>query len=286
MNILLFGGTGNLGKCIVSELKNKDFNFKVVIRPTANREDLNLNPNQIIVADITNPNELAPIFTDFDIVISALGKSVSLNDHSKGGFMDIDYNIHKQLIEQAQQSSIKKFIYVSAFHSELYPDLAYFKSHHLVHGLLEKSEMDYCVIKPPALFSAFLELIDMAKKGQLINIGKGDKRTNPICEKDLAEVCVNAIFSHELIIEAGGKQVYSRKQIMEIVQNKVAPNKKIRSMPYWVFGMMLPMLKVLNRNTYDKFAFFLRVMQKDTIAPKIGETRFEDYIESKLSKTI
>jgi len=49
-----------------------------------------------------------------------------------------------------------------------------------------------------------------------------------------------------------------------------------------LFKMALPMIKIFSKNTYDKFAFFIEVMQKDTIAPQIGEMTFENYVKIKV----
>ena len=121
----------------------------------------------------------------------------------------------------------------------------------------------------------------MAEKGQLANIGAGDKKTNPIYEGDLAKICVNAIKENNTTVAAGGKTVYTRKQLNEIVQAAANPNKKIRSVPLGLVKFALPMMKLFNRNSYDKFAFFTEVMQHDTIAPMVGEMKFEDYIKMK-----
>lgn len=42
---------------------------------------------------------------------------------------------------------------------------------------------------------------------------------------------------------------------------------------------MLPVIKLFNRNLYDKLAFFVEVMQHDTIAPRLGKLRLKDYVE-------
>ena len=43
----------------------------------------------------------------------------------------------------------------------------------------------------------------------------------------------------------------------------------------------LPLIKLVSKNMYDKVAFFTAVMQDDTIAPKVGEMRLEDYVKMK-----
>jgi len=42
---------------------------------------------------------------------------------------------------------------------------------------------------------------------------------------------------------------------------------------------MLPLLKIFNRNLYDKMAFFLAVSAEDIIAPVAGTMLFEDYVQ-------
>ena len=88
---------------------------------------------------------------------------------------------------------VKKFIYISAFHAERYPHLTYFHVHQQFAERLMRSGLAYTIIKPPALFSAFIDLFELAEKGRLINMGKGDKLTNPVYEGDVAAVCINAI---------------------------------------------------------------------------------------------
>lgn len=117
-----------------------------------------------------------------------------------------------------------------------------------------------------------------------MTMGKGDKLANPIYEGDLAKICVEAINQPNTEIEAGGKEVLSRKEINERIQRIVNPKKKVRSIPISMIKFLLPLLKLFSKNTYDKFAFFIEVMQHDTLAPKLGETKLEDYIKEKTNQ--
>lgn len=281
MKILLFGATGNLGKEIAKEVVKQGFDLTIVVRNQAKAKSMLELTQKYIIADVCNKLTLENIFDKHDIVISALGKSVSPNDKSKTTFRDVDYKANENILNLSKKAGIKKFIYVSAFHSEKYLHLEYFKAHHDFSELLIRSGIDYSIIKPPAIFSAFLDMIGMAKKGQLINIGKGDKRTNPIYEGDLAKITVDAISKKNVIIEAGGKTIYTRRQLNEIIQNEIDNKKKLKSIPVLLWKVVLPIVKLFSKNMYDKFAFFIEVMQNDTIAPQIGEMSFEEYIRMK-----
>ena len=278
MKVLLFGATGNLGRAIANELKQKGHEITTVVRNKIKAEKLESITLKIIVADVTIPFDLVNICNGFDIVISSLGKSVSPNDKSKPTFNDIDYNGNSNILNEAKKSNVKKFIYISAFHSEQYLHLEYFKVHHQFSEKLISSGIDYSIIKPPAIFSAFMDMIEMAKKGQLLNIGLGDKKTNPIYEGDLAKITVDSINVPNKTIEAGGKTIYTRRQLNEIVQQTINPIKSTKNVPLGVFKCLLPILKIFNKNAFDKFAFFIEVLQHDTIAPQLGKMTFEEYV--------
>jgi uncharacterized protein YbjT (DUF2867 family) len=278
---ILFGATGNLGKEIAKELVNQGYELTVVVRNEQKAKALTHITSKYIVADVCNQSTLENIFDKQDIVVSALGKSVSPNDKSKPTFKQVDYDANKNMLDEAIKAGIKKFVYISAFHSEKYLHLEYFKVHHDFSELLIKSGIDYSIIKPPAIFSAFIDMIEMAKKGQLVNIGQGDKKTNPIYEGDLAKITVDTINKQKSITESGGKTIYTRKQLNEIVQNEINNQKKLRTIPIALFKISLPIIKLFNKNTFDKFAFFIEVMQHDTIAPQLGTMTFEEYVKLK-----
>jgi uncharacterized protein YbjT (DUF2867 family) len=279
--VILFGSTGNLGQMIAKELAGREFDLTVVVRNEEKAKFLSHITAKSVVANVCNPKEIENICDNQDVVISALGKSVSPNDKSKPGFADVDLKANSYILGEAKRSGIKKFVYVSAFHCEKYLHLEYFRVHHEFSELLKKSGIDYSIIKPPAIFSAFIDVIKLAKKGQLVNIGTGEKRTNPIYEGDLAKICVNSIWQENSIIEAGGKTIFTRKQLNQIIQHEVNPNKKLRTVPLGLFKIALPMIKLFDKNSYDKFAFFAEILRHDTIAPQIGETEFEPYIKDK-----
>ena len=260
------------------EASRQGYNVTAVVRNAQKANDLAGIANNVVIADVTNLKELTGICRGKDVVVSALGKSVSPNDKSKASFYDVDFLANAAILKEAVASGVKKFVYVSALHSEHYTHLEYFKVHHDFSQLLKKSGIDYSIIKPPSIFSAYLDVVDMARKGRLVNFGKGDKRTNPIYEGDLAVVCVNSISSPHCEIEAGGIETLTRRQINELIQQHVNPSKKIPTIPTWLIEVILPLLRITNKNLFDKFSFFVEVMQHDVVAPPVGQLTLKEYL--------
>jgi uncharacterized protein YbjT (DUF2867 family) len=282
--VILFGATGNLGREIAKEQLSRGYDLTVVVRDEAKAKAILGFAPQFLVADVCDRATLAQVLDHQEIVISALGKSVSPNDRAKPTFEQVDYAGNANILAEAAKAGVKKFVYVSALHAEKYPHLTYFKVHHDFAELLKKSGIDYAIVKPPAIFSAFIDMIELAKKGQLVHLGKGDKKTNPIFEGDLAKITVDSLPQPNCTIEAGGRAIYTRRQLNEIVQGRVDGRRKIRTIPTGLFRAMLPLLKLVDKNLYDKFAFFAEVMQHDTLAPQVGPMSFEDYLAMKVGK--
>jgi uncharacterized protein YbjT (DUF2867 family) len=280
--VLLFGATGNLGKEIACEAKSAGYNLSVAIRKPAQAGLFkNITPQTRLV----NFNDIASLqnaCNGFDVIISSLGKSVSLNDKSKTTFTEIDFGLNSSILDAALKSGVKKFVYVSALHSENYPDLEYFRAHHGFSEKLKRSGINYSIVKPPAIFSAFLDLIQMAKRGKLVTVGKGDKKTNPIYEGDLAKICVSAIEQVNSITEAGGPEIKTRREINDLIQEIVAPDKKVRNLPEGMIGLGMPLMKIFMPSSHSKFAFFMEVLKHDTLGPAAGQMKLEDYIRMKM----
>lgn len=279
--VILFGGTGMLGKRIAAALHAAGYATTAVVRNENKKELLTPLVKECIVAEVTDPAQLKGICAGFDIVVSSLGKPVSPNEKSRPSFFDIDFDANSRILEEALRAGVQKFVYVSVFHAAQYPALNYFRAHFLFEEKLKHSGIDYSIVRPPALFSAFTDLAEMAKKGRLMHMGRGDKRTNPIFEGDLAALCVASIHASNSIVEAGGPEIFTRREINQLIQDTVAPGKKIRTVPIPLIRSMLPLIRLFNRNLFDKLAFFLAVMEEDIVAPKMGKTRLADYLEGK-----
>jgi hypothetical protein len=88
------------------------------------------------------------------------------------------------------------------------------------------------------------------------------------------------------VIEAGGPEIFKRNDLSQLIQSVVRPEKKVRTLPIPLLRFFLPMIKSLDRNTFDKLSFFLRVMECDTVAPQAGVLRFHEYIQAHSGDTV
>lgn len=274
---MLFGATGHVGRAIAHELHARGYQLSAVVRNAQKAQALLPPQIRMVQAAVTQPDALRGIFEGHDLVISALGKSVSPNDWSRPTFEQVDYQANLNILQEARAAGVKKMVYVSAFGAANWRHLRYFRVHDDFSNALKDSGMPYIILQPPAVMSSFLDLADMARKGWLFTIGSGDSRTNPISERDLARFCADHLGDSNVTIAAGGQTVYTRDEINQLIRRIHAPNKKVHRLPAWSLRAGLPFWKVINRNMYDKLAFFNEVIQHDVLAPAVGPTTLEAY---------
>ncbi|WP_205500508.1 SDR family oxidoreductase [Rufibacter psychrotolerans] len=278
--VLVLGSTGSLGSSILEVLRQQGYRVRATARTPLKAEQLQPSVDEVVVCDPTQPDTLSPaLVRGVTYIISALGKSLSLQDTSRTSFYEVNVKGNLNVLELAQQhGQVAKFVYVGAFSGERHPRVDYFKAHETFARALQQSGIPATIIKPPALFSAFLDLLPMARKGRLAALGQGDRITNPIHELEVAEACVQALTNPAAVLELGGPVTYSRLELVQLLGKAVGKPGAIRRVPYWLAHSFLPMVRLVNRSLYEKAAFFVEVTKQDCVAPAKGRRRLEDYL--------
>ncbi|MFB6305592.1 MAG: SDR family NAD(P)-dependent oxidoreductase, partial [Flavobacteriales bacterium] len=80
---------------------------------------------------------------------------------------------------------------------------------------MKNSGSNYTLICPTGFFSDMEEYFKMAQKGRAQLFGNGKFKINPIHGKDLAKICVDSIEKDKKVIEAGGPEIFTDKEIVE-----------------------------------------------------------------------
>src|SRR5690625_223732 len=115
--VLVAGATGYLGRYIVKALKKQGFYIKALVR---NSDKLNqpgdfLVPSrnedidEVVIGDITKPATLKYICTNIDYVFSSVGITRENNGLT---FEEVDYQGNVNLLREAEQSHVSKFMYI------------------------------------------------------------------------------------------------------------------------------------------------------------------------------
>ena len=274
-NILLAGSTGYLGVYIAKELQQRSCFFRVIARSPEKLELNNIKANEILKAELTDPDSIRDCCKGIDVVISTVGITKQKDGLT---YMDVDYQANMNLLKEAKNNGVKKFIYVSVLNGEKLSNLKICDAKEMFVEQLKKSGIDYCVVRPNGFFSDMSELFNMAKRGRIYLFGNGELRANPIHGEDLAVVCVDAIDGTDKEIEIGGPETLTQNDIASIAFDILGKKPKITHIPDWVRVTILKLVRSLTGSkVYGPVEFFMTVMAMDMLAPEYGKHTLKEY---------
>lgn len=276
--VLLAGATGYLGGYILSELLNRQYDVRVVVRNPSKLNPEEAEKIEVFVGQVTDPESIRSCCKDIDVVISTLGITKQ-KDGLK--YMDVDYQANKNILDEALNSGVKKFIYTSVLKGKELTDLKICEAKELFVDALKQSEIDHCIIRPNGFFSDMAEFFTMAQNGRIYLLGDGEYKVNPIHGEDLAQVCVDAIQSSEKEIEVGGPETLTHNEIAGIAFDMAGKDKKITYIPEWLVKTFLFLLRSFTaQKFYGMKEFFLTVLAMDLVAPEMGKHTLREFYKT------
>jgi uncharacterized protein YbjT (DUF2867 family) len=286
--VLVAGATGYLGKFVARELKARGYWVRVLTRsierleqpgpftaPAIPRESM----DDVFVGELTRPNTLGGLMDDIDVVFSSVGISRQRDGLT---FEQVDYQCNRNLLDLCKGSDVEKFVYVSMQGAEQIGHLAITEAHERVVRELADSGLRYAVVRPCGYFSDMGVLLDMAKKGRVFLVGKGNNRMSPIHGADLARVCVDAIEGGAMEIEAGGPDVMTQREAAQLALEVAGKPEKISVIPMWFARGLAGFIGLLSKQFGDLADFIVTAGEIDGVGPPLGERTLRSYFEGLL----
>jgi uncharacterized protein YbjT (DUF2867 family) len=231
--------------------------------------------------DLTVPGAAEGLARDCETVISCAGASVSINSPDKRGYAKVDPIIHQQLLEEALRAGAYRFLYLSVHVEESYAHTAYVRAHECFVEALRRAPISSTVIRPTGIFSAFEDLLPVARKGYLPLIGSGLARTNPIDPQDVAELMVRNLNAGPADLPCGGPEVLTRAEINRIVGNAAGmPNAWMPKAPAGLVRMQAKVVRCFHPRMADLMEFFSEISSCNCVAPSLGRRTMGEYFSA------
>ncbi len=280
--ILIVGATGYLGRHLVMALQKQQGDFVALARNGRKLRDMGLSAAQVLQAQVTDASSLTGCCKGIDVVISCLG----ITRQKDGlGYMDVDYQANINVLEEAEKSGVKAFIYISAFNAPQFQTvrLLYAKEQ-FAQRLLGSQLLEPCVIRPNGFYSDIEAVYNMVKSGRAYLFGSNDIRFNPIHGEDLAQYCIKAMIpvlnkesKRELAV--GGSEILTSKEITSLAFQALNKPEKIVYLPDWIRRFLLSVVKRLPEKVGGAAEFFLTVSAQDMVAPPYGKHSLFSYFK-------
>ena len=276
--VIVAGATGYLGKYLLKELKGKGYETIALVRNAKKLEGAPVDG--IIQAEVTQPESLKGIFNNIDFVISTVGIT-----RQKDGltYMNVDYQANVNLLNEAVSSGVKKFVYVSVLNGQHMKNLKMVEAKERFIDELKSSGINYTVIRPNGFFSDMMEVLEMAKKGKVYLFGDGTYKGNPIHGEDLAAFMVQHLEGDKIELEVGGPDLMTQNELAQIAFEAASKKPKISHIPIWVRNLTLRLVRFFTgEKTHGPIEFFMTVMTRDMVAPRVGQHHLADYYKNEM----
>ena len=263
MGIVVLGGTGNLGKLVADELSRRGETVRA-----CGRKD----------GDARDPDVVTKLAEGAGAIVNCAGASVALAlGRGWRGYRAVDTPIGMASIEAARKTGAR-LVYVAVAHAPELARCAYIDAHEKVAAAMR--DLDGVVVRPTGLFSAYASLLPLARKGMLVDLGKGHTRTNPIDDGELATIIADAVRGDgPREITCGGPDVMTRREIFELVARS-AGQKRVRGFPVWLARMNAAMLRLVHPRIGQFMQFACGLAKHGVVAPVMGTRRFADHLAS------
>ncbi len=276
--VLLLGGSGRLGRHIAGELLQRGYRVRALLRSGKRSALLPAGIDECLIGDPLQAAAIRGLFDGVQVIISALGASLSASLLKGGSYHAVDFAMNKAVLDAAP-NSLRKFIYVSVFGAEEQRHLSYMDAHEqFVDALRSSDKCAHSIIRPTGFFGIFSQLVDIGRTGIGTVFGDGSARTNPIHEADVAHACVAAIEDEAETLELGGPEILSRREIVAMAMRAAGRKARIVAVPPRVFNLGIAPLRPVNPRLHALLQFSAEIFTRDCIAPLRGTQRLEDYL--------
>ena len=282
--IVVFGGSGFLGKHVVNALVREGRRVRIAVRrPHVAAGEL---PNyragqvQVVQANVRFPESVAAACKGMDGVVNLVG---ILAESGKQRFQSVHVQGAEAVAQAAAAAGIQRVVHVSAIGADVHSRSAYGRSKGLAEQKVRAACPQAVILRPSIVFgpeddffNRFGAMAASIAPG-LPLIGGGRTRFQPIYVGDVADAVLAALNKPEArgrTYELGGPSVYSFRELLEFILAETMRKKALLPLPYFlaqplggVFGAASRVLPITAPLTADQ----VEMLKRDNVVGQSGD---------------
>ena len=284
-NVTIFGGTGFLGRYIVSRLSKLGYIINIVTRTPNEAIFLKTSGNvgqvKITEGSFSNLSNLTSLFNTSDIVINCVG---ILNEEGDQTFKKLHTDIPEKLAILAKKNGVKKFIHISSIGANPKSDSKYSKSKGIAEVKILKAFPEAIILRPSIVFGSEDQFFNLFSQisciSPILPIVGGSTKFQPVYVDDIAKTVVGVLQTeapnlkkNNIIYELGGPEIISFNSLMVKMLSIIYRKKLIINLPFWLAKAMCPIILILNKLTFKKIPLLItedsvKQLKNDNIVSK------------------
>ncbi|KDQ63299.1 hypothetical protein JAAARDRAFT_168979 [Jaapia argillacea MUCL 33604] len=242
-----------------------------------------------VAADITKPETLGPAFSEADVVVSLVG----IMSGTPADYERIQWRGAENVAKAAKDAGAK-LIHISAIGADPNSSIPYARTKALGEAAVFEANPEATIIRPSLVFGPgdgfFLRFANLSKYLPFLPVfGGGTSRFQPVFAGDIARL-VEIISRRDSdvmkmtdgkIIEAGGPDIMTYRDIMKIVLYYTKRRRPIISLPFFVGKTQGFFLEKLPENLFTVTRDQVEQLKSDNVVnpcPPENHASFEDVI--------
>ena len=287
--VLIFGGSGQIGRHLIRRLTKKNHLVTVVTRNLHTKGAVlktQGNPGyvEVVEANVFDEDQINILFKDKDVCINLVG---ILFENKKNTFKNIHINFPSMLSEKCKKYKLKQFIHVSALGIQNAIDSNYAISKLEGEKNIIKNFSNATILRPSLVYSVndnfttnIMTLLSLLPVFPLYY--KGETKFSPIHALDFCEIISNIIDKNILsdIIECVGPENLSFREIINKLLKSIDKKRVLFPMPTSFAKIMAFFFEQFPKPLITRDQ--LKLLKYDNILSKENKSNIDIGYEAKL----
>jgi len=268
VTVVVFGGTGFLGRRVVLHLLDRNRPVRVASRHSDRGRSLFGADVESVRADVHDANAVRDALKGAAAAVNAISLYV---ERGKDTFQLIHVDAARRIARCARESGVEKLVHVSGIGSDPASNSSYIRSRGQGEQAVRTELEGAIIVRPAVMFGpddAFLTvLIKLLKWLPAYPLfGRGLTKLQPAHVEDVAEAIVR-LSEHdhpERVFEFGGPDVLSYRQLLERIARRAGIKRLLVPVPFSLWYLLARTSQVLPSSPVTVNQ--VELMEVDTIA--------------------
>jgi uncharacterized protein YbjT (DUF2867 family) len=249
-DLLLCGGTGDLGGRIAARLAERRIPFRALVRPGSDPAALRALGAELAVGDLTDPASLDRALAGVRTVVTtanAIGRRLA---GAKDVSIDrVDRDGNAALIRAAEAADVDRFVFVSALGmtDAMVAVVPFFAAKRATERSLQGSSLRSVIVRPAAFQETWLgpETGIRPDKRRAVIYGRGRAPVSYVAEDDVAEACVRLATMDDPpgSLDLGGPEALTRHEVVDAFQRALGARFRRTVVPRPVLALAVRVLR-------------------------------------------
>lgn len=221
-NIVILGGTGFVGRHLVSRLAADGHAITLLSRNLASHAERLLPPGVVLrEVDVYDPSVLRQAFTGADVVVNLVGILNEKGDSGRG-FRRAHVELTKLVLAAMQLAGVRRLLQMSSLNAGR-GQSHYLKSRGEAEAAVKASGLDWTIFEPSVIFGhgdgLFCRFAQLLKLAPVLPLARAGCKFAPVYIGDVVEAFVRALGNRRSIgevYELYGPDVYTMAEIVKM----------------------------------------------------------------------